>query len=159
MIDASAAAQSSPQGLLGLLRDEHQRLDLMLNQYRQYAGIGLDEHDRQRLVQRIDRHLQALMVIKETVLYPLVESRLSPMTMMALRSDHVIIRDRLLAMKKEAPDTLAMDLLMEELTVQVRDHINIETHRVFPHAQALDSPDLGQRGARHREHLLSHSPA
>lgn len=159
MIDASTAAPSRHQGLLSLLHDEHQRLNQMLSQYRQYAGIGLNEHDRQRLIQRIDRHLQALMVIKETALYPLVASKLSQVTMLALKCDHEIIRERLLAMKKESPDTLAMDLLMEELAVHVRDHINADEYRVFPHAQALDSADLGQRCATHREHLLSHSHA
>jgi hypothetical protein len=159
MIDASAAAQASTHGLLTLLREEHQRMDWMLSQYRQQAGIGLDAQERQRLIQRIDRHLRALMVIKETVLYPMVESKVARQTMSALKCDHNIIHERLLAMDKETPDTLAMDIHMEELALHVRDHIRADEYRVFPAARALDSADLGQRCARRREQLLSHSHA
>ena len=159
MFDASATAQNSTHGLLTLLRDEHQRMDWMLSQYRQQAGIGLDAQERKRLIQRIDRHLRALMVIKETVLYPLVESKISRPTMLALKCDHNIIHERLLAMDKEVPDTLAMDIQMEDLALHVRDHIRAEECRLFPVAQALDSADLGQRCAKRREQLLSHSHA
>lgn len=159
MIDASAAAHISPHGLLTLLRDEHQRMDWMLSQYRQQAGIGLDAQERQRLIQRIDRHLRALMVIKESVLYPMVESKVPRLTMSALKCDHNIIHERLLAMNKEMPDTLAMDIHMEALALHVRDHIKAEEYRVFPAARALDSADLGQRCAKRREQLLSHGHA
>jgi hypothetical protein len=159
MIDASTAAQNSPHGLLALLREEHQRMNWMLSQYRQQAGIGLDAQERQRLIQRIDRHLRALIVIKETVLYPLVESKISRPTMLALKCDHKIIHERLLAMNKEMPDTLAMDIHMEELALHVRDHIAVEECRLFPAARALDSADLGQHCAKRREQLLSHSHA
>jgi hypothetical protein len=157
MIDASTAAQNSPHGLLTLLREEHQRMNWMLSQYRQQAGIGLDAQERKRLIQRIDRHLRALMVIKETVLYPMVESKVPRLTISALKCDHSIIHERLLAMNKEMPDTLAMDIHMEELALHVRDHIKAEEYRVFPAARALDSADLGQRCAKRREQLLSHS--
>lgn len=156
MIDARAAAHTSPRGLLTLLHDEHQRMNWMLSQYHQQAGIGLDAPERQRLIGRIDRHLRALMAIKETVLYPMVESRVPRLTLSALRCDHSIIQERLLAMDKETPDTLAMDIHMEALAVHVRDHIRAEEFRVFPAARALDSADLGQRCAEQREQLLSH---
>ena len=159
MFDVNAAAQSNPHGLLTLLRDEHQRMDWMLHQYRQQAGIGLGEKDRVRLIQRIERHLRTLIVIKETILYPLVESKIAPPTMAALRCDHSILHERLVAMSKEVPDTLAMDIYMEELALHVRDHMAVEERRVFPVAQALDSADLGQRSARRREQLLNPSHA
>ena len=156
MFDARPAAPSIAHGLLTLLHDEHQRMNWMLSQYCQQAGIGLEAQERQRLIQRIDRHLRALMVIKETVLYPMVESKVSRLTMSALKCDHHIIHERLLAMNKEMPDTLAMDIHMEELALHVRDHIKTEEYRVFPAARALDSADLGQRCAQRREQLLSH---
>jgi hypothetical protein len=62
-------------------------------------------------------------------------------------------------MSKEVPDTLAMDIYMEELALHVRDHMAVEERRVFPVAQALDSADLGQRSARRREQLLNPSHA
>lgn len=159
MIDASTAAQSSPHGLLTLLRDEHLRVDWMLSQYRQQAGIGLDAQERQRLIERIDQHLRALIGIKETVLYPLVESKISRPTMLALRCDHNLIHERLLAMTKEAPDTLAMDIHMEALALHVRDHIAVEECRLFPVVRMLKSADLGQRCVKRREPLLNHSHA
>lgn len=159
MIDANTAAQSNPHGLLTLLRDEHQRMDWMLSQYRQQAGIGLDAPARRRLIERIERHLRALIVIKETMLYPLVESAIAAPTMAALKRDHNILHERLVAISKEEPDTLAMDTHMDELALHVRDHIATEERRVFPTAQALDSADLGQRSAQRREQLLSLSHA
>ncbi len=159
MFDVNAAAQSHPHGLITLLRDEHQRMDWMLSQYRQQANIGLDAQDRQRLIQRIERHLRTLIVIKETLLYPLVESKIARPTMAALRCDHNILHERLVAMSKEMPDTLAMDIHMDELALHVRDHIAVEERRVFPVAQALDSADLGMRCAQRREQLLNPSHA
>ena len=138
MIYDSAAALNSTRGLLTLLRDEHQRMDWLLSLYRQQAGIGLQAPERKRLVERIDRHLRALITIKETMLYPMVESKIARPTMAALRCDHTLLQERLTAMAKEVPDTLAMDIHMEELAQQVRDHIAAEECRVFPVAQALD---------------------
>ena len=159
MFDVNAATHSNPHGLLTLLRDEHQRMDWMLHQYRQQANIGLEADERKRLIQRIERHLRTLIVIKETILYPLVESKISRPTMAALRCDHNILHERLVAMSKEVPDTLAMDIYMEELALHVRDHIAAEERRVFPAAQALDSADLGRRFAQRREQLLNTSHA
>ena len=159
MFDHNATDQSNPQGLLTLLRDEHQRMDWMLHLYRQQANIGLDAKERQRLIHRIERRLRALIVIKETILYPLVESKIDRTIMTALRSDHNILRERLVAMSKEMPDTLAMDCTMNELTLHVREHFQVEERRVFPAAQTLDSADLDTRCAKHRQQLLNLSHA
>ena len=48
---------------------------------------------------------------------------------------------------------------MDELALHVRAHIDSEERRVFPVAQALDSPLIGQRGAHLREELLNVSHA
>lgn len=159
MLDASEAAPSSPHSLLTLLRDEHQRMDWMLSLYRQQAGIGLDPQERKRLIERIDRRLRALIVIKQTILYPLLEDRIPNHTLATLKCDHNILHERLVAISQLEPDTLAMDNHMDELALHVRAHIDSEERRVFPVAQALDSPLIGQRGAHLREELLNVSHA
>lgn len=157
MIYDSKATLTSSRGLLTLLRDEHQRMDWLLSLYRQQAGIGLDAQERKRLIQRIERHLHALITIKETMLYPLVASKLSPPTLAALRCDHTVLQERLACVAKEEPDTLAMDIGMEALAVQARDHFAADERRVFPVAQALDCAELGQRFTKRQEQLLNHS--
>jgi hypothetical protein len=159
MIYDSAADLNSTRGLLTHLRDEHQRMDWLLSLYRQQAGIGLDAHARKRLVERIERHLRALITIKESMLYPLVESKISRPKMASLKCNNTLLHERLAAMSKEVPDTLAMDIQMEELALHLHDHIAAEERWILPVAQALDSADLGQRFTARREQLLNLSHA
>lgn len=159
MMYDSAAPLNSTRGLLTLVRDEHQRMDWLLSLYLLQAGIGLDAQERKRLVERIERHLLALITIKETMLYPLVKSKLASPKMAALKCDHTLLRERLAVMSKEVPDTLAMDLCLEELALHWRDYVAAEERWVFPLAQALDSADLGQRFTARQAQLLNLSHA
>jgi hypothetical protein len=159
MFDASKSAVSNPHGLLTLLRNEHQRMDWMLSLYRQQASIGLDPQERKRLIERIDRHLRALVVITQSMLYPLVKPEMQPHSFSTLQRDHSSLHERLVAISQLEPDTLAMDTQMDELALHVRAHIASVERRAFPLAQSLDSPMLGQSAAQLREGLLSMSPA
>jgi iron-sulfur cluster repair protein YtfE (RIC family) len=144
---------ASTQDALQLLRADHRRIDALLNDCARLAGERSSSRaDRSGLLMRLGALLLAHAQIEKELFYPALEA--APMAIDDAHTDHDEIEAQFRRLNIGELPASDFGKGVATLTQLVREHVAEEEQQLFPHAQPLDSQELGTRMALRRAQLL-----
>ena len=147
-------ATASPASAVEVMRQDHQQIDRLLQQYELLAKDSQSMADRQGLIARMGALLTALQDVREQVVYPLLKESVTADMLGPVQKDHRLLSRQLQMVAGERSTTASIDGEMHTLADLARAYFAMEEQKLFPHLAKIDSPALGQQVAMLRSASL-----
>ena len=158
----AAGARAGKTDATALLKQDHDEVRQLFDEYEQLAEDRGDGEERQALAEQICTMLTAHTTIEEEIFYPAArEAQIESDLLDEAEVEHASAKDLIAQIQSMSPDDELYDAKVKVLGEYVVHHVEEEEGEIFPQCRKakMDLAGLAEALADRKSQLMAESPA